>query len=290
MSTASIQSPPPAGPRRPVGELLRQWRELRRLSQLELSIQADISTRHLSFVETGRSRPSSEMILRLTERLAVPLRERNQVLLAGGYAPAYPETSLSAPEMATVRGMVRRVLAGQEPYPALVADRHWNLLDANAGVALFTEGCAPELLDPPVNVLRMSLHPEGMAGRIANLAEWRAHLLGRLHRQATATADAQLIELHREMSGYPGGGHPEAGPGHPPAGEPVPNHIVVPLRYRYGERELSFFSTTAVFGTPLDITLAELAIESFFPADADTLAFLGSRAGWSGQGVTAARL
>jgi transcriptional regulator with XRE-family HTH domain len=252
-----------------VGELLRQWRERRRLSQLELSIQADISTRHLSFVETGRSRPSSEMIVRLTEQLNVPLRERNQVLLAGGYAPAYPETSLSAPEMATVREMVRRVLGGHEPYPALVADRHWNLLDANAGIALLTEGCAPGLLAPPVNVLRMSLHPDGMAPRIVNLAEWRAHVLGRLHRQATVTADPRLFEMHEELSGYPGG---EAATG--PAGEPVPNPIVVPLRYRYGKRELSFFSTTAVFGTPLDITLAELAIESFFPADPDTAEFL----------------
>jgi transcriptional regulator with XRE-family HTH domain len=279
MSTTSTQPPPPAGPggalRRPVGELLRDWRERRRLSQLELSIQAEISSRHLSFVETGRSRPSSEMIMRLTEHLQVPLRERNRVLLAGGYAPAYPETALSAPEMATVRQMVHRVLVGHDPYPALVADRHWNLLEANGGIALFTEGCAPELLDGPVNVLRLSLHPDGMAPQIVNLAEWRAHLLGRLHRQATATADPRLAELFEEVSGFPGG---EVTPA--PGPDPVPNHIVVPLRYRYGERELSFFSTTSVFGTPLDVTLAELAIESFFPADAQTLAFLGSRAGW----------
>lgn len=275
MTTSSVRSARPgtaSGARRPVGELLREWRERRRLSQLELSIQADISTRHLSFVETGRSRPSSEMIVRLTEQLDVPLRERNRVLLAGGYAPVYPETSLSAPEMAAVREMVRRVLTGHEPYPALVADRHWNLVDANGGIALLTEGCAPGLLEPPANVLRLSLHPDGMAPRIVNLAEWRAHILGRLHRQATTTADPLLFELHEELSGYPGG-EATAGAG----GEPVPNPIAVPLRYRYGERELSFFSTTAVFGTPLDVTLAELAIESFFPADPATAAFLGDR-------------
>jgi transcriptional regulator with XRE-family HTH domain len=280
MTTSSLRSAGPAGTgaaaalagRRPVGELLREWRERRRLSQLELSIQADISTRHLSFVETGRSRPSSEMIVRLTEQLDVPLRERNRVLLAGGYAPVYPETSLSAPEMTAVREMVRHVLTGHEPYPALVADRHWNLVDANGGIALLTEGCAPGLLEPPVNVLRLSLHPDGMAPRIVNLAEWRAHILGRLHRQATATADPLLFELHEELSGYPGG-EATAGPG----GEPVPNPVAVPLRYRYGDRELSFFSTTAVFGTPLDVTLAELAIESFFPADQATAAFLGDR-------------
>ncbi|GAA5182978.1 helix-turn-helix transcriptional regulator [Rugosimonospora acidiphila] len=265
MISTSLQSPRP-----PVGELLRQWRERRRLSQLELSIQADISTRHLSFVETGRSKPSSEMIVRLTEQLNVPLRERNQVLLAGGYAPAYPETALSAPEMAAVREAVRRVLAGHEPYPALMVDRHWNLLDANAGIALFTEGCAPELLAPPVNVLRLGLHPGGMARHITNLAEWRGHLLDRLQRQAAATADPVLSELHEEVSAYQSPEHPAGSPAIGPS-------IVVPLHYRYGDRNLSFFSTTAVFGTPLDITLSELAIESFFPADPQTAAFLTAR-------------
>jgi transcriptional regulator with XRE-family HTH domain len=252
---------------RPVGELLREWRERRRLSQLELSSQTDISTRHLSFVETGRARPSAQLILRLTEHLDVPLRDRNRVLLAAGFAPAYPETPLAAPELSTVREAVRRVLSGHEPYPAAAVDRHWNLLDINAGIALLTEGCARRLLTPPVNALRLSLHPDGMAPRIANLTQWRGHLLGRLHRQASATADPYLSELHEELSGYPGSGAGEAATSDA-------DRLVVPLRYRHGKRVLSFFSTTAVLGTPLDITLAELAIESFFPADRQTAAFL----------------
>jgi transcriptional regulator with XRE-family HTH domain len=256
---------------RPVGQLLREWRERRRLSQLELSSRTDISTRHLSFVETGRARPSAQLILRLTEHLDVPLRDRNRVLLAGGYAPAYPETALDAPGLSTVREAVRRVLSGHEPYPAAAVDRHWHVLDANAGIALFTEGCAPWLLAPPVNVLRLSLHTDGMAPRIANLAQWRAHLLDRLRRQASTTADPFLEELHGELSGYPGSA---AGEGTPPS---ETDRLVVPLRYRHGRRELSFFSTTAVFGTPLDVTLAELAIESFFAADAATAAYLNRR-------------
>jgi transcriptional regulator with XRE-family HTH domain len=205
-------------PSRPVGELLRQWRERRRLSQLDLALQADVSTRHLSFVETGRSRPSRGMLLRLAEKLELPLRERNQLLLAGGYAPVYGQASLDAPEMAGVRAALRQVLAGHEPYPAVVVDRTWNLVDANASVAMFVGQASPELLAPPANVLRLSLHPGGMAPRIANLGEWRAHLLGRLRR-----------------------------------------------------------SIMASFGTPLDVTVAELAIESFFPADAETGLFLRER-------------
>ena len=243
-----------------VGPLLKQWRERRRLSQLELSIQANISTRHLSFVETGRSRPTSDMILRLTEHLDVPLRERNQLLLAGGYAPAYPANELDAPQLSAVRAALRQVLTGHEPYPAVVVDRTWTLVEANAAIALLTEGVDDALLTPPVNVLRLSLHPDGMAPRIVNLAEWRAHLLGRLHRQALATGDPALHELHTELRGYPGG---EADP-------PGPTEVVVPLRYRRGAAELSFFSISAVFGTPLDVTVAELAIESFFPADEAT--------------------
>ncbi len=243
-----------------VGALLREWRERRRLSQLELSIQANISTRHLSFVETGRSRPTSDMILRLTEQLDVPLRERNQLLLAGGFAPAYPQNELDGPQLSAVRAALRQLLAGHEPYPAVVVDRTWTLVEANASVALLTEGAAAELLAPPVNVLRLSLHPDGMAPRIANLAEWRAHLLGRLHRQALATGDPALHDLHEELRSYPGG---ETEP-------PGPTDVVVPLRYRREGVELSFFSISAVFGTPLDVTVAELAIESFFPADEAT--------------------
>lgn len=261
---------------RPVGELLRQWRERRRLSQLDLALQTEISTRHLSFVETGRSRPSREMILRLAEQLDLPLRERNHLLLAAGYAPVYGETALEAAPMAAVREAVRQVLAAHEPYPAVVVDRGWQLVEANASVALFTAGVAPDLLAPPANVLRATLHPAGLAPRIVNLGEWRAHLLGRLRRQVALTADPALARLYDELRAYPCD-QPE------PAVElPGPGEIVVPLRIRHGGRELAFFSTIATFGTPLDVTVADLAIESFFPADPTTAAALrdrGTRAG-----------
>ena len=186
-----------------VGQLLREWRERRRISQLDLSIQADISARHLSFVETGRSQPTSGMILRLSEQLDVPLRERNALLLAGGYAPAYPEHSLDEPELARLRVALRQILTGHEPYPALVVNRWWEMLDGNAAVAVLTDGCDPALLTPPVNALRVSLHPDGMASRIVNLPEWRAHILERLHRQVQATRDPRLAELLAELSSYP---------------------------------------------------------------------------------------
>jgi transcriptional regulator with XRE-family HTH domain len=244
----------------PVGVLLREWRERRRLSQLELSIQAEISTRHLSFVETGRSKPTSAMILRLTEQLDVPLRERNAMLLAGGFAPAYPEGRLDGPQLRAVRESLRQVLRGHEPFPAVVVDRVWTMLDANGPVGLLTAGVAPHLLEPPVNVLRLSLHPDGLAPRIANLEQWRAHLLSRLERQARATGDPALENLLVELSGYPGGTGPK----------PDEHDVVVPLRIRHNGAELRFFSISAVFGSPMDVTVAELAIESFFPADAAT--------------------
>jgi transcriptional regulator with XRE-family HTH domain len=253
---------------RPVGELLREWRERRRLSQLDLSIRTDISTRHLSFVETGRSRPTPTMILRLTEQLEVPLRERNVLLLAGGYAPAYPQHGLDEPELDVVRAALRQVLAGHDPYPAVVVNRWWDLLDSNAAIAVLTTGCAPWLLEPPVNVLRLSLHPEGMAARIANLAQWRAHLLTQLRHRAQALADQRLSDLYDELLGYPGG---TAEAAVAPAGA-----VVLPLRYRLGEEELSFFSISAVVGTATDVTIDELAIEAFYPADAATAAALRS--------------
>ncbi len=187
------------------GDLLREWRQRRRLSQLDLAIAADVSSRHLSFVETGRARPSSEMILHLADHLDIPLRDRNALLLAGGYAPAYPERGLAEPELQAVRAALRQILAGHEPYPAVVVNRWWELVDANAGSGLFTRDVASHLLTPPVNVLRLSLHPDGMARRIANLPEWRAHLLARLGRQAEATGDARLAGLHEELAAYPGG-------------------------------------------------------------------------------------
>lgn len=270
------------GDQRTVGELLREWRTRLRLSQLDLAVQADISTRHLSFVETGRSRPTSEMILRLAGELEVPLRERNRLLLAGGYAPAYPENQLNAPQMHAVCTALRQLLAAHQPYPAVVIDRGWNLVDANASVTIFTQGAAVELLAPPLNVLRLSLHPDGMAPRIANLGEWRGHLLGRLRRQATLTADRALIELYEELRGYP------CEQSEPEIELPGPGDVLVPLHYRHDGQELTFFSTTAVFGTPLDIALAELAIESFYPADPTTDAALraatstGSQTGENG--------
>jgi transcriptional regulator with XRE-family HTH domain len=247
-------------PHPPVGDLLREWRQRRQLSQLDLALAAEISARHLSFVETGRSKPTSEMILRLTEQLDVPLRDRNALLLAGGYAPAYPERRLDEPELAAVRAALRHILAGHEPYPAIVVNRWWELVDSNAAIATLIGAAAPELLAPPVNVLRLSLHPDGMAPSIVNLAEWRGHLLTRLQRQVATTGDARLAELLTELRGYPGGEE----------GRPGPADVVVPLRFRHGNRELSLFSITAVVGTPMDVTIEELAIESFYPADEAT--------------------
>lgn len=249
---------------RPVGELLRQWREQRRLSQLDLSIQAAISTRHLSFVETGRSAPSREMVLHLAQELDVPLRERNRLLLAAGFAPVYGETDMEAPEMAAVRGAVRKILTGHAPNPAVVVDRRWNMVDSNASAEIFTTGVARRLLTPPANVLRLSLHPEGLAPRIVNLGEWRAHLLGRLKREVAVTADAELRRLYEELVAYP-------------CDEPEPHletDVVVPLRILHNGTELAFLSVIATFGTPADITVAELSIESFFPADDITAEFL----------------
>ncbi|MFG1650116.1 helix-turn-helix domain-containing protein [Micromonospora sp. NPDC049275] len=256
-------------PVRRVGELLRDWRQSRRMSQLDLSIETGISARHLSFVETGRSRPSPELILRLAEQLDVPLADRNTILLAGGYAPAYPRHELDDPELAPVRAAVRRILDGHGPYPAVLIDRHWQLVEANPAVALFTDGAAAHLLAPPVNVLRLSLHPDGMAPRIGNLPEWRTHLLARLRQTAVGTGDAALHDLHEELRGYPGDNC------HSPATDDPVSRIAVGLRYRHQGRELSFLSTTTVFGTPLDVTVAGLAVESFFPADAATLRALG---------------
>jgi len=222
----------------------------------------------LSFVKTGRSTPSRAMVLHLAEQLDVPLRERNGLLLAAGYAPVYAETALDAPPMAAVRAAVRQVLTGHEPYPAVVVDRAWTLVDANAGLALLTEGVAPALLAPPANALRVSLHPHGMAPRIVNLGAWRAHLLGRLRRQVAHTADPALGQLYDELRAYP------CDQPAPEVEAPGPGDIVVPLRLRHGGRDLAFFSTVATFGTPLDVTVAELAIEAFFPADPATAAVL----------------
>jgi hypothetical protein len=212
------------------------------------------------------------MVLRLGEPLEVPLRERNQLLLAAGYAPVYTESAIGAPELDSVRQAVRQVLAGHEPYPAAVVDRGWNLVDANASVTLFTDGVAPHLMTSPVNVLRATLHPDGMAPHIRNLGEWRGHLLGRLRRQVAQTADAALTELLAELQAYP------CDQPVPDVELPGPGDIFVPMRFHHEGTDLSFFSTVATFGTPLDVTVAELVIESFFPADPATATYLRERA------------
>ena len=247
------------------GPLLREWRRRRHLSQLDLALEANVSARHLSFIETGRARPSAEMLLHLSEQLEIPLRERNALLLAAGHAPAYAQRELDAPELGPVRDALDRVLAGHAPNPALVVDRHWGLVAANASTDLLTAGAAPHLLEPPVNVLRLSLHPEGVAPRIANLPEWRAHLLDRLGREAVAGGYPALAALHEELAGYPGGG-PAVAP------DLEAGAIAVPLRIRHGDAELAFISTVTTFGTAVDVTVSELSIESFFPADAATAA------------------
>jgi transcriptional regulator with XRE-family HTH domain len=265
---AEERAPAAAQSQQTIGELLRYWREHRRMSQLELALQAGISSRHLSFVETGRSTPSRDMVLLLALQLEVPLRERNRLLLAAGYAPVYAETALDAPQMAAVRAAVRQVLTGHEPYPAVAVDRGWNLIEANTPFAWIIEGVAPELLVPPVNCMRLSLHPDGLAPRIVNLGEWRAHVLGRLRRQISLSRNPVLAQLQEEVAAYPC---------EQPAPEvdlPGPGDVFTPLRIRHQGHELAFFSTVATFGTALDITLAELSIESFFPANAATAAAL----------------
>jgi len=256
-----------------IGALLRDWRRRRRMTQLDLALEAGVSARHLSFIETGRSAPSADMVKHLAEQLDVPLRERNQLLLAAGYAPAYGQRDLDEPEMGPVREALDRVLAGHEPFPAVVVDRHWGMVAGNSAIGLLTAGIAGHLLEPPVNVLRVTLHPEGMAPRIANLAEWRAHLLDRLGRQAVVSGDPALFALHEELAAFPG-----SGTGTPPARAPdlAAGEIAVPLRLRHEGGELRFISTVTTFGTAVDVTVSELAIEAFFPADAATAQVLYS--------------
>jgi transcriptional regulator with XRE-family HTH domain len=247
-----------------VGPLLRDWRLRRRLSQLDLALEAGVSARHLSFVETGRSRPSAEMVLHLTERLSVPLRERNRLLLAAGHAPVFEQRDLDDPEMAPIRQALQQILDGHDPYPAVVVDGAWEMVAANSAVALLTAGVAPELLEPPLNVLRVSLHPDGLAPRIVNLGEWRAHLLDRLRRQIALTADPALKSLLDELIGYPGPEAPERG------GRDAAHDLAVPLRLKSDAGELAFISAVATFGTAVEVTASELSIESFYPVDRRT--------------------
>ena len=259
----------------PVGDLLREWRQRRRMSQLDLSLEADISTKHLSFLETGRSQPSRDMVLHLAEQLDVPLRERNVLLVSAGYAPVFAERPLQDQALQAARKAVEMLLKGHEPFPALAVDRHWTLVAANSAVGRLIAGADAELLTPPINVLRLSLHPKGLAPRTANLAEWRAHILARLRRQVEVSGDPKLADLLQELSGYSlretarsrsAGDHEYAG-------------VVVPFRLVTDDGILSFLSTTTVFGTPLDITLSELALETFFPADNATAEALRAQSG-----------
>nr|WP_199044978.1 helix-turn-helix transcriptional regulator [Dyella sp. ASV24] len=251
-----------AAKQRPVGDLLREWRRHRRLSQLDLASGAEVSTRHLSFMESGRAQPSRDMIMRLCEYLDIPLRERNQLLVAAGFAPAYLERGIADPEFSTVLGSIRLLLKGLEPYPALAVDRHWNLIESNQATQRLLTGLVPQWLKPPINVLRVSLHPYGLAPYIRNLPIWRAHLLDRLRRQIDATNDPGLISLLHELQGYPG----DDALSH----DIVRGEIAIPMELAMGDTVLSMLSTTTVFGTPMDVTLAELALEAFVPANEST--------------------
>lgn len=252
------------------------------MTQMDLALEAEISPKHMSFIETGRSRPSRSMVLHLAEALDIPLRERNALLAAAGFAPVFPERPLDAPDLAAAKRAVDLVLKGHEPFPALVVDRHWNLVAANAAAAAFMVA-DPELTAPPVNVLRLSLHPRGLASRVINLTEWRAHILERLRRQVDITADPVLEALHAELKAYPA----------PPAavgaahGEDY-GGVVVPLKVATDHGVLAFISTMTVFGTPVDVTLSELALETFFPADDFTARTLISLAAQRDQEATAA--
>jgi len=260
------------------GAQLREWRQRRRLSQLDLAGDADVSTRHLSFVETGRAMPSREMVLRLADRLDVPLRERNRLLTAAGFAPMYAERRLDDPALKAAREAVELVLKGHEPFPALAIDRHWSLVSYNRAVLPLLEGVAPALLEAPINVLRLSLHPQGLAPRIVNLAQWRTHLLDRLRQQVHISADPVLAALADELSSLAAPvdtSHERAHEKtHEKSHDTVDAGVVVPLVLRTPAGTMSFISTTTVFGTPIDITLSELALETFFPADAATAALL----------------
>ncbi|WP_369194997.1 helix-turn-helix domain-containing protein [Streptomyces djakartensis] len=252
-----------------VGPLLRAWREQRRVSQLELALRADSSARHISFVETGRSRPSEEMVLRLAEHLDIPVRERNALLLAAGYAPRYPETPLDDPALGALRTGIERLISGYEPYPALVVDALYDVVAANRGVMALVDGVCPALLEPPLNAMRLALHPEGLAPRIRNLRAWRGHLLEQMQRQIALHRSEPLRALYEEVSAYPVPAQDAA----EEAVEPVP-YFALPLRIEHEGRTLSFISSISTFNTPMDVTVAELAIETLLPADPATVKYL----------------
>lgn len=256
-----------------VGDLIKEWRARRRLSQLDLALEAGISQRHLSFVESGRSTPSRDMVETLSEHLGLPLRERNVLLLSAGFAPAFAERKLTDPSMNAARAAVELVLKGYEPNPALAIDRYWNLVMANAAVApLLGLVSDKTLLEGQINVLKLSLHPGGLAPFIANLARWKSHVLWRLGEQINVTCDPRLIELEHDLAAYPA----------PPAPKGKPwedaDAIALPFELKLGDQLLSFITTTTVFGTPADVTLSELAVEAFFPSNPETAAAMQAMA------------
>jgi transcriptional regulator with XRE-family HTH domain len=257
-----------------VGPQLRSWRQRRHLSQLDLANLSGVTTRHLSFVETGRSRPSREMVLHLAEHLEVPLRDRNQLLVAAGYAPTFRQGDLADPSFDAVRTALDQVLAGHEPYPAIIVDRRWDLVSFNEAAAVLVEGVAEHLLEPPANVLRASLHPDGLAPRIRNLDHWSEHILGRLRRQALITGDEELVALGVELTGYV----EAAGVATAHPGQEAPDEVATPMVLESRLGPLAMITTIATFGTALDITLAELALEAFLPADAATTEILNAYA------------
>ncbi|MBT2487341.1 helix-turn-helix transcriptional regulator [Streptomyces sp. ISL-96] len=259
-----------------VGTLLRGWREQRRLSQLELALRADSSARHISFIETGRSRPSQEMVLRLAEHLDVPVRERNALLLAAGYAPQYTETPLDDPSLAALREGIERLLVGYEPYPAVVVDGSYTVVAANRGMTMLLNGLPEHLLTPPLNAMRITLHPEGLAPRIRNLREWRGHLMEQMERQLALARSPALRAVYDEVAAYPVP-EPDAADARRPADPPYP-YFALPLQVEHDGQVLSFISSISTFNTPMDVTVAELAIETFLPADAATVKYLQSLA------------
>jgi transcriptional regulator with XRE-family HTH domain len=268
-----IAAAAPAG--KGVGPLLRAWRERRRVSQLELALRADSSARHISFVETGRSRPSEEMVLRLAEHLDVPVRERNSLLLAAGYAPHYPETPLDDPALGALREGLERLIRGYEPYPALVVDATYTVVAANRGITMLLDGVPESLLQPPLNAMRLTLHPEGMAPRIRNLGEWRGHLLAQMERQIALQRSEPLRALYEEVAAYP---VPESVDDGDELAGSVP-YFALPMRIEHDGRVLSFVSSISTFNTPMDVTVSELAIETFLPADPATAKYLNSLGG-----------
>ena len=263
---------PSAAPAQPgAGPLLRAWRERRRMSQLELALRADSSARHISFVETGRSRPSEEMLLRLAEHLDVPVRERNALLLAAGYAPHYPQTPLDDPALDALRAGLDRLIQGYEPYPALVMDARYDVVAANRGITMLLGGVPESLLTAPLNAMRLTLHPQGLAPRIRNLREWRGHLLAQMERQIALYRSNPLRELYEEVAAYPVA---ESASAYEPA-ESVP-YFALPMQIEHEGRILSFISSVSTFNTPMDVTVAELAVETFLPADPATAKYLHS--------------